>query len=290
MTSDLRFDEQVIAVAGGGGGLGRQYCLDLARSGANVVVGGRGATTEKVATELREAGGKAVSCVADVRDGALLIERAISAFGRIDGLIVNAGIVRDRSFAKLSLEEWQEVLSIHIDGAFACVKAAWPHMIAQGGGRIVLTTSGAGLHGNFGQANYAAAKGAVIGLMHTLAIEGAAKNIFCNAVAPMALTAMTEGVFNEQMKSNLAASLVAPFVLALVHPASRENGSIIEAGGGWASRLRWQRSRGLRLPAERLTPGQVLSQWAEVVSFDAGADYPTSTADSLNAALGNNEQ
>lgn len=286
MARQLSFDGQVIAVAGGGNGLGRQYCLDLARSGARVVVGGRGTSAQQVATELSAMGATAISCVADVRDGSVLIERCIESFGRIDGLIVNAGVARDRSFTKMSWEEWRDVISIHVDGAFACVKAAWPHMVRQGGGRIVLTTSGAGLYGNFGQANYAAAKGALIGFMRTLAIEGAAKNVFCNAVAPMALTAMTEGVFDEEMKSTLATSLVSPFVLALVHAASRENGSVIEAGGGWAARLRWQRSRGLRLPMEHLTAGEVLAQWEEVVSYDASADYPQSTADCLNAALG----
>lgn len=286
MTRNLRFDGQVIAVAGGGNGLGRQYCLDLARGGARVVVGGRGSSAEQVAGEIAATGAEATSCVADVRDGAALIDRSLAAFGRIDGLIVNAGVIRDRSFAKMSWDEWQEVMSIHVNGAFACVKAAWPHMVVQGGGRIVLTTSGAGLHGNFGQANYAAAKAALIGFMQTLAIEGAAKNIFCNAIAPMALTAMTEGVFDEEMKATLAPSLVSPFVLALVHTECRENGTIIEAGGGWASRLRWQRSRGLRLAATDLTAGEVLARWNEVVSFDADADYPSSTADSLNAALG----
>ncbi|MBL8270080.1 SDR family NAD(P)-dependent oxidoreductase [Steroidobacter sp.] len=286
MASNLRFDQQVIVVAGGGNGLGRQYCLDLARSGARVVVGGRGTSANDVAAELRALGAEAVSCVADVRDGSALIARAVDAFGRIDGLIVNAGVVRDRSFAKMSEDEWQEVLSIHVNGAFACVKAAWPHMLAQGGGRIVLTTSGAGLHGNFGQANYAAAKGAVIGFMQTLAIEGAAKNVLCNAIAPMALTGMTEGVFDEEMKAALDTALVSPFVLALVHSSSRENGAVIEAGGGWASRLRWQRSGGLRLPKTELTAGAVLARWNEVVSFETAVDYPKSTADSLNAALG----
>ncbi|HWK48678.1 MAG TPA: SDR family NAD(P)-dependent oxidoreductase [Steroidobacter sp.] len=277
----------MIAVAGGGAGLGRQYCLDLARSGARVIVAGRGPSTEQVVAEIQALGGEAVSCIADVRDGSRLIARAIEAFGRIDGLIINAGIARDRSFAKMSKEEWAEVLSVHIDGAFACAKAAWPRMIAQGGGRIVLTTSGAGLYGNFGQANYAAAKAALIGFMRTLAIEGAAKNIFCNAVAPMALTAMTEGVFDEPMKSTLAASLVSPFVLALVHTACRENGSIIETGGGWASCLRWQRSRGLRFEGTDFAAGDVLANWNEIVAFDGDVHYPRSTIDCLNAALGN---
>jgi NAD(P)-dependent dehydrogenase (short-subunit alcohol dehydrogenase family) len=285
MTQELRFDGHVVAVAGGSAGLGRQYCLDLARSGARVIVGGRGPSTEQVVTELRALGGEAVECIADVRDGERLISRALEAYGRIDGLIVNAGIVRDRSFARMSADEWREVLSIHVDGAFACVKAAWPVMIAQGGGRIVLTTSGAGLHGNFGQANYAAAKAALIGFMRTLAIEGATRNIYCNAVAPMALTAMTESVFDEEMKSTLAAPLVSPFVLALVHPACRENGSIIETGGGWASRLRWQRSRGIRFEETDFGAGDVLARWNQITTFD-DVDYPDSTKDSLDAALG----
>lgn len=250
------------------------------------MVGGRGASAERTAADIRALGGEAASCIADVREGESLIVRSIETFGRLDGLIVNAGIVRDRSFAKMSRQEWDEVLSIHVDGAFTCVKAAWPHMVAQGGGRIVLTSSGAGLYGNFGQANYATAKSGLLGFMRTLAIEGVAKNIFCNAVAPMASTSMTEHVFDADMKSALAASSVSPFVLALVHASCRENGAVIEAGGGWASCLRWQRSRGRRFALDELTAGEVLANWSDIVSFDVDASYPNSTADCLDAAVG----
>ena len=189
--SDRMFDGTTVVVTGGGAGLGRQYCLDLGRAGANVVVAGRGGSAAAVAAEIRAEGGGAVACVADVRDGQRIIDCALATYGRVDGVIVNAGIVRDRSFGKLTTEDWSEVLSVHIDGAVACAKAVWGPMSGQKSGRILFTTSGAGMHGNFGQANYAAAKGAIIGLTRSLAIEGAARGIYVNAIAPMATTAMT---------------------------------------------------------------------------------------------------
>ncbi|MEO8296502.1 MAG: SDR family NAD(P)-dependent oxidoreductase [Burkholderiales bacterium] len=285
MTTAL-FEGQVVVVAGGGGGLGRQYCLDLGRAGARVVVGGRSATAEAVAAEIIQAGGQALACVADVRDGARLIETALDGYGRLDGLIVNAGIVRDKSFAKLTVDDWREVMSITVDGAFACSQAAWPHLLAQRAGRIVLTSSGAALHGNFGQANYAAAKGAVIGLMRTLALEGASKNVFTNAVAPMATTPMTEAVFDERLKQALTAEAVSPYVLALAHPTCRENGAVIEAGGGWAAKVRWQRAAGIRLDAQSLDAAQVLARWDDVTGFDGEVTYPTTTLDCLRTASG----
>lgn len=279
--------QKVVIVAGGGSGLGRQYCLDLAAAGARVIVAGRSRNVEDVAAEATAAGNVALPCVADVRDGDRPVRLALESYGRVDGLVVNAGHVRDRSFAKMTQDEWDEVLSVHVGGAFACAKAVWPHMLAQSAGRIVLTTSGAGAHGNFGQANYAAAKGAIAAFALTLAVEGAAKNVHVNAVAPMALTDMTRDIFNERQKASLDASFVSPFVLALLHGDCRENGAIIEVGGGWAAKRRWQCAQGLRLRPEELTPDAVLSRWDEVVDFAGDVSYPASTADCLAAAVGN---
>ena len=175
--SEASFAGASAVVVGGGAGLGRQYCLDLARHGARVLVVGRGESAAAVTREIVATGGDAVACVADARDGDRIVKGALAAFGRIDALIVNAGIVRDRSFAKMSREEWSEVLSVHVDGAFSCARAAWEPMSKQGGGAILFTTSGAGMHGNFGQANYAAAKGAILGLARSLALEGASRKI-----------------------------------------------------------------------------------------------------------------
>lgn len=278
------FDRSRVVVVGGGRGLGRQYCLDLGQAGADVLVASQSDAALTVVDEIRAAGGAAHGCVSDARDGDRIAAAAREHIGGIDAMIVNAGVVRDRSFGKMGGEEWSDVMSVHVDGAFACCRAVWDDMRQQGQGSIVLTTSGAGLHGNFGQANYAAAKGAIIALAKSLATEGKRAGIRVNAVAPMALTEMTEDVFTPELKAALDVERVSPFVLALLHRSNSANGLVIETGGGWAAAMRWERSRGLRLDA----PGvdAVLERWDEIVDFAAGSDWPKTTADSLSAALG----
>lgn len=267
-----------VAVTGAGRGLGRQYCSDLSAQGANVVAFGRRGNVEATA---REIGGRTVAVVGT--RPADMVARAVADFGGLDGLVVNAGGVRDRSFARMTPSEWREVIDAHLEDAQAAVAAAWPQMIAQRRGRIVLTTSGAGLHGNFGQANYAAAKAAIIGFTKSLAREGARHNVFVNAVAPMAITDMTASVFTPALTEALRPELVSPFVLALCHPTSQENGAVIETGGGWASAVRWQRSCGARF-AGALTPSAVLARWADITDFSIDADVPQGIEDCLAAA------
>lgn len=260
-----------IVVVGAGRGLGKHYAIDLARSGANVVLTGRSGDAETVAADIRLAGGTAIAVRCDIRDPQPFVTAALSEYGAIDGLVVNAGVVRDRSFAKMSGAEWSDVIDVHLGGSFACAKAVWAQMTAQRRGSIVLTTSGAGLHGAFGQANYAAAKAGVIGLMKTLAIEGERLGIRANAIAPMALTAMTDGVFSDRMKEKLRAEQISPFLIELLNPRSDKSGEIVECGGGWGAQLRWQRSVGGEPSA---------------VGFGRDFDLPRATADSLGAALG----
>lgn len=278
------FRDVNVVVVGGSAGLGRQYCIDLARVGARVVVAGRSNAVNQVVEQICGAGGAAIACIADAREGERIVEAALTAYGRIDAMIVNAGITRDRSFAKMSKEDWSEVLSIHVDGAFSCARAVWGPMSQQQSGRILFTTSGAGMHGNFGQCNYAAAKGAIIGLMRSLAFEGAPRNIKVNAIAPMALTAMTERIFDDKLRAALKPELVSPVALALIHPHSTETGAIIETGGGWISKMRWERSKGVRLPD--ISVETVLAHWGEISRFDEAADYPQTIMDCLYAALG----
>lgn len=272
-----------VVVVGGGAGLGRQYCLDLGIQGAQVTVVGRGAAAAEVAEEIVAGGGIATAVIADAREGERIIDAAIVAYGTIDALIVNAGIVQDSSFAKMSKDAWAEVLSVHVDGSFACAKAAWGPMREKSAGHILLTTSGAGMHGNFGQANYAAAKGAIIGLTRSLAVEGASRNIRVNAIAPMARTSMTEAIFDPALRAGLRPEDVSPVALALVHPSFTETGVVVETGGGWVSKMRWERSQGVRFTD--IDMGQVLAYWTEIARFDEAADYPTTTADSLGAAM-----
>jgi NAD(P)-dependent dehydrogenase (short-subunit alcohol dehydrogenase family) len=278
------FAGRTVIVIGGGQGLGRQYALDLGACEANVVVASRSDNANVVAAEILAAGGRAIGVVADVRRTAMVVEQAMKSFGSIDGMIVNAGVTRDRSFAKMSQEDWSDVLSIHVDGAFACAKAVWGSLVEGGGGSILFTTSGAAFHGAFGQSNYATAKAGLLGLTRSLAIEGARVNIRANALAPMASTAMTDGVFDDALKAGLIPEDVSPYALALIHPSNLATGQIIEAGGGWAAAMRWKRSRGLRL--DRPDVASVLGRWNEVTDFDEGWDHPQTTLDSLGAAMG----
>ena len=278
------FCAATVVVVGASRGLGRQYARDLGRLGANVVLTGQNEDIHTAAAAIRNDGGQAIAVQCDSRDAQPFVNAALAEFGGIDGLIVNAGIVRDRSFAKMELAEWNEVIDIHLGGSFACAKAVWGHMAAQRKGAIVFTTSSAGLHGAFGQANYAAAKAGIIGLAKTLAIEGARLGIRVNAVAPMALTAMTADLFPERLQQGLPPEAVSPFVLSLLDDRSTLTGAVVECGGGWGALLRWQRAQGLVI--DPLCDLIDISQMqASMANFDIAFDLPASTSDSLGAAM-----
>ncbi|MEP6867193.1 MAG: SDR family NAD(P)-dependent oxidoreductase [Novosphingobium sp.] len=286
MTSHTEsFEGQIVAVTGGGSGIGRQYCVDLAAAGASVLVCGRGGNAEAVADDIRKCGGIAQSFVGRVDDGAGLVEAACLHFGRLDAIIVNAGHVRDRTFAKMTSEEWLDVLDVHVQATFAIVSAVWPLFMGQGGGRIVLTTSAAGLYGNFGQSNYTAAKGAIVGLLKTLAQEGARDGILVNAIAPVAGTAMTRGMLDDSAHSLLDPAMVSAFVLAMVHPRCQSTGTIVEAGGGWGAAVRWERSVGIAVAPGAGAWLDVLANWQALTRFDGDAQHPSSIQDSLREAL-----
>ena len=227
MTID--FHGRVAIVTGGGGGLGRAHAMALAACGARVLVNdlggardGGGASVsaaEAVAAEIRAAGGQALANGASVTDYDAvqqMVSQAIEAWGRVDVLVNNAGILRDRSFAKMEIDDFRQVLDVHLMGAVHCCKAVWPHMQAQRYGRILMTTSSSGLYGNFGQSNYGAAKMALVGLMQTLAIEGAKYDIRVNALAPTAATRMTEDVIPPQALAALTPEAVVPAMLVLL--------------------------------------------------------------------------
>lgn len=216
--------DKVAIVTGAGGGLGRAHALELARQGARVVVndlGGErdGSTARAVVEEIARGGGQAIVDGGDVRDHAqmeALAAKAMAQWGRIDILVNNAGILRDKSFARMDLDDFRLVLDVHVMGAVNCTKAVWNQMREQKHGRIVMTTSSSGLYGNFGQSNYGAAKMALVGLMQTLALEGARHDIRVNCLAPSAATGMTQGVLPEQALAGLRPEKVSPGLVALV--------------------------------------------------------------------------
>jgi NAD(P)-dependent dehydrogenase (short-subunit alcohol dehydrogenase family) len=225
----LDFKGRVAIVTGAGGGLGRQHALALAARGAKVVVndlggardgsGGSLSAAEAVVAEIRAAGGEAMANGASVTDFEAvqaMVKQAVDAWGRVDILVNNAGILRDKSFAKMELADFRLVVDVHLMGAVHCCKAVWPYMNEQKYGRILMTTSSSGLYGNFGQSNYGAAKLALVGLMQTLAIEGAKNNIRVNSLAPTAATRMTEGLMPPQVLEALKPEAVVPAMLVLV--------------------------------------------------------------------------
>ncbi|WP_416584827.1 SDR family NAD(P)-dependent oxidoreductase [Mycolicibacterium elephantis] len=245
----MSFEDQVAVVTGAGGGLGRCHALELARRGARVVVNdlgsavdGSGASisaAQAVVDEITAAGGTAIASgdsVATEDGGAAILSAAMDAFGRVDILINNAGILRDAAFKNMTAEQVDAVLTVHLTGAFNVTRAAWPIMREQNYGRIVQTTSGTGLFGNFGQANYGAAKMGLVGMMHVLAIEGARNGIAINAVAPIARTRMTEDIMGEAGKA-MDPELVTPVVLYLSHPDCDRTAHIYSVGAGKVSRV-----------------------------------------------------
>jgi NAD(P)-dependent dehydrogenase (short-subunit alcohol dehydrogenase family) len=253
--------DRVVVVTGAGRGLGRSYALYLAAEGARVVVNDIGAglhgedeassVADDVVAEIRAAGGQAVASTGSVADsdGARsIIDTALREFGRIDGVVNNAGILRDSSFAKMEQSQWDGVLGTHLFGTYNVIKAAWPHFREQKHGRIVAVTSSTGLFGNFGQANYGAAKQGVVGLIYTLAIEGAKYGIKANALSPMGATRMTAAAVakaDPKIAERLDPIRVAPAIAYLCSDECQESGIIVRAGGGHYSRVAYLQSTGV---------------------------------------------
>jgi NAD(P)-dependent dehydrogenase (short-subunit alcohol dehydrogenase family) len=278
----IRFDDRVVIVTGGARGLGRAHALGFAASGAAVVVNDLG-EAETIADEIRASGGRAIADAGDVADSAAMeamVARALSAFGRVDVLVANAGILRDRSIAKMSEEEWAAVRRVHLDAAFAGVKAVWPVMKAAGYGRIVLTTSSSGLYGNFGQANYAAAKMGLVGLAATLAIEGAKDGIRVNAIAPVATTRMTEALFPPGSTEVFAPEKVTPGVLFLASERA-PTGVVLAAGGGAFARVQVVESAGVVPAAGVASADEVAAAWEAISDMAGATTIPSSPLQTL---------
>ena len=288
--ADIRFDGKVAIVTGAGGGLGRQHALELARRGAKVVVNDLGAALDgaggsseaagKVVEEIKAAGGEAIAdggSVTDDAGAANLVKRATDAFGRLDILIANAGILRDKSFSKMEIADFEAVLGVHLMGTVKPLHHAWPIMREQKYGRIVVTTSSTGLYGNFGQANYGAAKLSLVGLMKTLAIEGARDNIKVNAICPVAATRMTENIIPPPILEKLKPEYVSPGVAYLASEEAPTSVILTAAAGGFAV-ARIYETEGAYLGEGGLSAEEVRDNWSRIAdpagqqSYEAGQE------------------
>jgi NAD(P)-dependent dehydrogenase (short-subunit alcohol dehydrogenase family) len=278
MSERIDLTGKVAIVTGSGGGLGRAHALLLASRGARVIVNDLGGdvagvgcsseAAEKVAREIRSAGGEAIANGASVTDPdqvAAMVAQAVDAWGSVDILVNNAGILRDKTFAKMALEDFRLVVEVHLMGSVNCTKAVWNPMRERGYGRIVFTTSSSGLFGNFGQSNYGAAKMALVGLMQTLALEGAKANIRVNCLAPSAGTRMLEGLMPEAALAALAPEAVSPGVLALV-ANNAPTRTILCAGAGSFEQAHVTLTRGIHLDAADDSAERLLDAMGEVAA------------------------
>ncbi|XP_066587464.1 peroxisomal multifunctional enzyme type 2-like [Prorops nasuta] len=282
MPESLRFDGRVVIVTGAGAGLGKAYALLFASRGAGVVVNdlggsrhGDGSSTksaDSVVAEIRQAGGKAVANYDSVLDGEKIIKTAIDTFGRIDVVVNNAGILRDKSFQKMTEKDWDLIHDVHLKGAVKTTQAAWPYFLKQKYGRVIVTASNSGLYGNFGQANYSSAKMGLVGLANTLSIEGGKKNIYTNVIVPTAGSRLTEDIVPPDFFNELKPELIAPVVFWLCHEDCKENGSIIESALGWAGKCHIVRASGANLRQcikQGVTPEDVQNNWGKVTDMSS---------------------
>src|ERR1700744_2853949 len=284
MGSEIRFDGKVAIVTGAGGGLGKQHALELAKRGAKVVVndlggaldgtGGNSAAAEAVVAEIKAAGGTAIANGASVSDdagGAHLVKQAMDAFGRIDVLVANAGILRDKSFGKMELKDFEAVMNVHLMGTVKPCKAVWEIMKGQGYGRIIVTTSSTGLYGNFGQTNYGAAKASLVGFMNSLKLEGAKDNIRVNAICPVAATRMTENLLPPAIQEMLKPEYVSP---AIAYLASEDapSGLILTAAAGVFAAAQIVETDGVNL-GHRASADDIAAHFAQISDWSSAKHY-----------------
>lgn len=285
----IRFDGRVAIVTGAGHGLGKSYALALGARGAKVVVndiggaidgsGGSATPADAVVEEIRAAGGDAVAnydSVAERDSAANIVQTAIDRFGRIDIVINNAGIVRDRTFHKMTLDDYEFVVKVHFLGSVYVTHAAFPYMRDANYGRILMVSSNSGLYGNFGQTNYSAAKMAVVGFMNTLKLEGARNNITINALAPLAATRIAEpsGIFETYDPELVTPDAVAAMVAYLVSEDCTDSGNILSATAGYYSRIQVMEGAGVRVdPRSPMTPEKIAELWPQIIAMDDPQGY-----------------
>jgi NAD(P)-dependent dehydrogenase (short-subunit alcohol dehydrogenase family) len=273
--------DRVVVVTGAGGGLGREYALTLAKEGASVVVndlggardgtGAGSAMADQVVAEIKDAGGRAVAnydSVAEPAGAENIVKTALDEFGAIHGVVSNAGILRDGTFHKMPFENWDAVLKVHLYGGYNVIRAAWPHFREQSFGRVVVATSTSGLFGNFGQANYSAAKLGLVGLINTLAQEGAKYNIKANAVAPIAATRMTQDILPPEVFEKLTPEYVAPVVAYLCSEEVPDTASVFIVGGGKVQRAALFENEGVTF-SNVPSVDDVAAKWNEIDDLSA---------------------
>lgn len=290
--NDIRFDNKVAVITGAGNGLGKSHALFLASRGARVVVndlggtvagtGGSRAVADAVVEEITAAGGEAVAnydTVATEEGGKRIVQTALDAFGTVDILINNAGNVRDKSFAKMDLDDFRSLIDVHLMGAVYCTHAAWPIMREKGFGRVVMTTSSAGLYGNHGHTNYGTAKMALIGLMNSLKEEGRRYNITVNAIAPIALTRMSEPATTPQYAPLMKPEFVTAAVAWLCAPDNTDSGHIIQAGVGYYAKIEVREAAGALFDTETIPrPEQIRDRYPEITDMSGAAPYENASA------------
>lgn len=298
MADNFGLEGRVAVITGAGGGLGRSHALLFAKHGAKVVVNdlggsadgtGNGSTmAEKVVQEIKDAGGEAVpnyDSVSTPEGGANIIQTAIDSFGKIDILVNNAGILRDKSFTKMTDDDWDLVQAVHVKGAYYCTKAAWGHMREQTFGRIIMTASASGIYGNFGQSNYSVAKMGLVGLGQTLALEGDKYNVKTNVIAPVAASRMTESLMPPNILEKLKPECVSPLVVYLCSENIDVNGEVYEVGAGAVSRIEWLRSKGTTLnPDDGFGVEEIAANWDTINNMD-DAQIVRSIGDSTTLTL-----
>ena len=297
MSEAIRFEDKVVVVTGAGGGLGRAHALLFARHGAKVVVndlggsaqgeGANASAADRVVEEIRQAGGTAVANHVSVTDGGKIVQQALDSFGRVDVVVNNAGILRDKTFHKMEDADWDLVYRVHVEGAYKVTRAAWPHMREQGYGRVIFTASTSGIYGNFGQSNYGMAKLGLYGLTRTLGLEGRKNNILVNAIAPTGGTRMTEGLIPPQVFEQLKPELVSPLVVFLASEQCQETSGLFEVGGGWMGKVRWERSLGAGFdPKAGFDAEDVAANWQQICDFENAA-HPADNMEALKEMMAN---
>jgi NAD(P)-dependent dehydrogenase (short-subunit alcohol dehydrogenase family) len=289
----IRFDGRVAVVTGAGAGLGRSHALALAARGAKVVVNDPamsrrpGAESQQAAddvvAEIRAAGGEAIAnhdSIAEVAGAQRLIDQAVSQYGRIDILVNNAGVLRDKTLAKMDMPDWDLVLKVHLSGTAYCTRAAWPEMQKNRYGRIVFTTSNAGLYGSFGQANYSAAKMGMLGLMNTLKHEGLKHNILVNTVAPVAATNMTEGILPAQIAPHFRPEHASAAVMVMCSETFPHSGQVCSAAAGHYALVYVTCSIGRQFdPASIVSPEDLWAAWEGVANRNGAHTFPSAASE-----------